>query len=85
MADAGRSFTYDLRSSGHGAFVFVREGSANVDGMALGRRDGAGFWERDNLAIEIEITEDDTDIMIVETIMIDDANIKVWEHDHAGH
>ncbi len=85
MADAGKSFTYNLRSTGHGAYFFIREGSATVNGIALGRRDSAGFSERDDLAIKIEVGEDDSDIIIVETIMIDDDGIKVWEHDHVGH
>ncbi|WP_027229641.1 pirin family protein [Phyllobacterium sp. UNC302MFCol5.2] len=85
MADAGRSFTYNLRSTGHGAYVFIREGSASVDGVKLDRRDSAGFYQRENLEIRIEVGEDDSDIVIVETIMIDEDNIKVWEHDHVGH
>jgi hypothetical protein len=35
--------------------------------------------------MNIEVLQDDTDVMIVETIMIDDANIKRWESEHAGH
>jgi hypothetical protein len=31
------------------------------------------------------VLEDDSDVMIVETVMIDEANIKKWEHEHAGH
>ena len=85
MADVGRSFTYTLRSKAHGAYVFVREGSATVDGVVLGRRDSAGLSDRDDLTFSIEVGEDDSDIMIVETILIDEDNIKQWEHDHAGH
>jgi len=87
LGDAGRSFSHRLRSTGHGAYVFVREGGAQVGGVTLGRRDSAGFRDRDedDLEIAIEIKEDDSDILIVETIMIDDDGIKIWEHDHAGH
>jgi hypothetical protein len=31
------------------------------------------------------VLENDSDVMIVETIMIDDSNIKKWELEHAGH
>lgn len=85
LADAGRSFTHRLRSTSHGAYVFVREGSIRCNGLALGRRDSAGLSQLDDASITIEITEDDTDVMIVETIMIDDAKIKKWESEHAGH
>ena len=36
-------------------------------------------------SINVEVLQDDTDVMIVETIMIDDANIRKWEGEHAGH
>jgi quercetin 2,3-dioxygenase len=63
--------------------VFVREGSIRCGGAELGRRDGMGLWSVGS--INIEVLQDDTDVMIVETIMIDDANIKTWESEHAGH
>jgi quercetin 2,3-dioxygenase len=83
MADKGRSFPYKLRTASHGAYVFVREGSIRCGGAVLGRRDGMGLWSVGS--INIEVLQDDTDVMIVETIMIDDANIKTWESEHAGH
>jgi hypothetical protein len=63
--------------------VFVREGLVRCGGVELGHRDSAGIWAVDS--IDIEILEDDSDVMIVETVMIDDANIKEWEREHAGH
>lgn len=83
MADAGRTFTYRPRSVSHGSYVFVREGALRAGDIALGRRDSAGICGVET--IDLSITEDDTDVIIVETILIDDAKIKAWEHDHAGH
>jgi redox-sensitive bicupin YhaK (pirin superfamily) len=76
MADKGRSFSYRLRTTSHGAYVFVREGSIRCGDAVLGRRDSMGLWAPGS--IRIAPLEDDTDVMIVETIMIDDANIKEW-------
>ena len=83
MADKGRSFSYRPRTSSHGVYVFVREGLVRCGGVELGHRDSTGIWAVDS--VNIEVLEDDSDIMIVETIMIDDLNIRKWEHDHAGH
>ena len=83
MADKGRTFPYRLRTSSHGVYVFVREGSIRCADTVLERCDSVGLWARD--AIEIEVLDDDSDVMIVETIMIDDMKIKAWERDHAGH
>jgi redox-sensitive bicupin YhaK (pirin superfamily) len=83
MADKGRSFSYKLRTASHGAYVFVREGSIRCGGAVLDRRDSMGLWSTGS--INIEVLQGDTDMMIVETIMIDDENIKRWESEHAGH
>lgn len=85
MADAGKKFVYPLRSVGHGAYVFVREGSIRCNDIKLSRRDSAGLWQLTDPNIAIEVLEDDTDFMIVETIMIDDEKVKKWEREHAGH
>lgn len=81
VGDAGRSFDYALKSRGHGAYVFVLEGSTRIGDATLGRRDSIGLWDADGFAIEP--VEDETDILIVETAMIDDARIKEWEKVHA--
>jgi quercetin 2,3-dioxygenase len=83
MADKGRSFPYELRTRSHGAYVFVREGSVRCGDTVLERRDSMGISGVD--AINIEILDDDSDVMIVETVMIDDAKIRKWESEHADH
>jgi quercetin 2,3-dioxygenase len=83
ISDAGNSYSYGLRSPSHGVYIFVLEGSIRCNGTDLGRRDSCGIWSVDN--VDCEITTDATDVLIIETIMIDDAGIKKWEADHAGH
>ena len=83
MADKGRSFPYRLRTTSHGVYVFVREGSIRCGGAELGHRDSVGLWAIDSM--DIEVLEDDSDVIIVETIMVDDENIKKWELEHGGH
>jgi quercetin 2,3-dioxygenase len=83
MADKGRSFPFNLRTQSHGAYIFVREGSIKCGETVLGRRDSMGISAIDS--IDIEILEDDTDVMIVETIMVDETTIKKWESEHGNH
>jgi hypothetical protein len=42
-----------------------------------------GIWGVDRL--DLEITADATDVLIVETMMMDDEVMKRWEADHGGH
>ena len=83
VGDAGQSFDYALKSPGHGAYVFLLEGSARVAGETLGRRDSLGAWDVASFAVEP--LEDETDLLIVETAMIDDARAMEWEKAHADH
>ena len=77
VTDAGKSFVYRPRSTDHGAYVFVVEGAARINGEALDRRDSIGVWGVDS--VKIETVADASDLLIVETAMIDDAKIKQWE------
>lgn len=83
ISDAGRSYAYPLRSPAHGAYVFVLEGEARCNGTDLARRDSLGIWGAGS--VEVEAVADGTDLLIVETLMIDETKIKAWEKDHAGH
>lgn len=40
-----------MHTPGNGAYVFVIEGLAEVDGEVLGRRDGMGVWDTDGFGI----------------------------------
>ncbi|MDI7865136.1 pirin family protein [Rhizobiaceae bacterium n13] len=83
IADSGKSFAYPLRSVSHGVYVFVREGSVRCDTTVLNARDSTGIWNAST--VDFEILEDDTDVIVVETLMIDDTIQQKWEHDHVHH
>jgi quercetin 2,3-dioxygenase len=61
----------------------VLEGALTVDGTSLGRRDSFGVWGVDQ--IDISTTADATDVLLIETLMIDDDKIKAWETGHGHH
>lgn len=84
LTDAGGSHSYRLRSPSHGVYLFVREGAARCNGIELGRRDSAGMWEMEDAMLHIEVLEDDSDIIVVETIMVDDERFRDWERTHVN-
>ena len=51
MADleAGTELDYQVRSSGNGVYTFVIDGDVSVEGQELGKRDGFGVWDTDEL------------------------------------
>lgn len=49
--DAGREVQYVLKSSGHGVYFFVIDGSGKIEGQALSRRDALGVWNTEEIAI----------------------------------
>ena len=49
--DAGKETTYTFNRPGHGVYLFILEGSATVDGKALGRRDGLGVTATDTFTL----------------------------------
>lgn len=54
--DAGKSATYTVKRKGNGVYVFVLEGSVEIGGQALSRRDGYGIWDTDKF--EVKSTSD---------------------------
>jgi redox-sensitive bicupin YhaK (pirin superfamily) len=83
VTDAGKTFSYKLRSPSHGVYVFVLEGEVSLNGALLGRRDSSGVWGVEQ--IKLSTTADATDALLVETLMIDNDKIRNWEADHAHH
>jgi quercetin 2,3-dioxygenase len=67
VTDAGSKHTYRPRSSSHGTYMFVFEGSLRSTDTALGRRDSAGIWGVEEIACEA--TADATDVLFVEVMM----------------
>lgn len=51
--EAGQVREYTLHKPGNGVYLFVIEGEAEVRNTALSKRDGAGFWETENLTLEM--------------------------------
>jgi redox-sensitive bicupin YhaK (pirin superfamily) len=50
--DAGIEIEYVLKKEGNGVYVFVIEGTVEVNGETLLQRDGYGFWPEDRAAIK---------------------------------
>ncbi len=77
IAESGQSLPYHLRTRSHGVYIFVREGAIRCGGTELGRRDSIGISATD--AVDIENLEDDTDVLVVETILANNAAIPARE------
>lgn len=64
--DASFNTSYNLRNNENGVYVFVINGSANVNGVELGKRDAVGIWETDQLNIS---TVTSSEILLIEVPM----------------
>ena len=62
----GKSDTYKLNKQGNGIYVFVLEGSAEINGESLSRRDGMGVWNTDKLEV---VANEDARILLMEVPM----------------
>ncbi len=49
---------YSLQRSTNGVYLFVIDGTVQLDGLQLGRRDGAGIWETDKINIKANTPAD---------------------------
>ncbi|WP_338441197.1 pirin family protein [Synechococcus elongatus IITB4] len=67
LSDEPTELTYRLASRQHGIYTFVIEGSTQVDGVALDRRDSLGLWDID--AVQLKTSSGRNDLLIVETVM----------------
>lgn len=57
------TITYDIKKSGNGIFIFVLEGSVNVEEIDLSKRDALGILEVDNIRLDIG---KNSEILIIE-------------------
>ncbi len=48
------SIDYEIKATGNGLYVFVLEGEADVEGVALSRRDGFGIWDKKSISFNIK-------------------------------
>lgn len=79
VTDKAGTYSYAPRTSGHGVYVFVVDGALESNVANLGRRDSFGVTGIDEIQMNVA---DNSDVILVETVMIDDARIKQWEKDH---
>ena len=50
--DAGKATTYQVKANGNGVYAFVLEGSVEIAGQSLNKRDGFGVWDTDKIAVK---------------------------------
>ncbi len=64
--EAGKSEIYKLKSEGNGVYAFILEGEVEIGNQKLGKRDGLGIWDTD----EIEVKSiSDSRILLMEVPM----------------
>lgn len=61
--EKGRRFDYNIRIPGNGVYVFVVEGSADIEGEKMVDRDAIGVWDADSVHIH---TTTDTNLLFIE-------------------
>jgi len=59
-------FEYKLHLNGNGIYAFILNGSANIEGDHLERRDGFGLWNTDHIS---GTAKDETTILLMEVPM----------------
>ncbi len=64
--DGGKTLDYTLRKPGNGVYLLVIEGTATVNGQALGKRDAIGITEADNFNVA---ATSDTKLLLLEVPM----------------
>jgi quercetin 2,3-dioxygenase len=67
VTDEPGTLSYRPRSAAHGVYAFVLDGTVNIDGTELKRRDSKGIWATSEIVCETG--RGDTDVLFVETIM----------------
>ncbi|MDH5380732.1 MAG: pirin family protein [Cyclobacteriaceae bacterium] len=64
--EPGKSTTYSLKKPGNGIYFFILEGSVEIEGQPLNKRDGYGVWEVENINIKASTN---SDILVMEVPM----------------
>jgi len=62
----GEDILYPLKKEGNGIYLFVLEGSIQIDEISLEKRDGIGIWEINALTIEVK---PNTEFLLMEVPM----------------
>lgn len=76
VTDRKGSYTYTPRSAQHGVYVFVVDGELTHSEVTLNRRDSLGISGTAKLECEIA---DASDVIFVETAILDSERIRAWE------
>jgi len=50
--EAGKTTTYYLKDKNNGVYAFILEGEVKIEGQKLGKRDGLGIWETEQIQLE---------------------------------
>ncbi len=79
VTDEAGTYRYSPRTASHGVYVFVVEGSLKSSVTDLERRDSFGVAGVEELSFDVA---DNSDVFIVETVMIDGARIRLWDEQH---
>ena len=64
--DVEKSLDYTLKKPGNGVYVFVIEGSFNVEGENLKKRDAIGIWETETINFTVQ---SESKVLLVEVPM----------------
>lgn len=62
----GENLVYQLKKEGNGIYLFVLEGSIQIDEISLEKRDGIGIWETNALTIKVK---PNTEFLLMEVPM----------------
>jgi len=65
--DAGQHVSYEMKTPGNGAYVFVLEGNVIIEGCSLNKRDATGVYDTSSFTIE---TNSETRLLIIEVPML---------------
>jgi redox-sensitive bicupin YhaK (pirin superfamily) len=61
--DAGQELTYVIKTPGNGAYLFLLDGSVNINGTLLNKRDALGVYDTSSFTIK---TQDHSRLLIIE-------------------
>lgn len=64
--EAGCEETYKIKAHGNGVYAFVLEGEVNIQGQDLGKRDGYGLWDIEEIKI---ISTSDAKVLLMDVPM----------------
>ncbi len=58
---------YSIKKKGNGVYVFILNGSATIENIALEKRDGLGVWDTDKITVTSNV--DNTEILLMDIPM----------------